>query len=69
MSIVANSIPSPSQQLPFPVIEVETGLPPPDGDIFYHPANIAWLTESMRQSERGEFVVKTMEELEEMMRG
>ncbi|GHS90395.1 hypothetical protein FACS1894139_09730 [Planctomycetales bacterium] len=69
MSTVADSMPSPVPQLPFPIIEDETGLPPPAGDIFYHPANIAWLTESMRQSERGEFVVKTMEELEEMMRG
>lgn len=45
----------------------ENALPfRPSADPFYSPRNQAALKESMEQAKRGEFVTKTLEELEDM---
>jgi DNA-damage-inducible protein J len=47
----------------------ERGIPFPIStkpDPFYNPANMKWLEESIEQGKKGEYVVKTMDELERM---
>jgi DNA-damage-inducible protein J len=35
-------------------------------DPFYNPANIKWIEESIQQGKKGQYIVKTMAELERM---
>ena len=35
-------------------------------DPFYNPANMRWLDESIQQGLKGQYIVKTMDELERM---